>query len=742
MAAVEVACPGCKTPLKAPENMGGKKARCKKCGTSFRIPGDKPPKGDTVGDSHVLSAVDPPKGGGPSAAVTVSPFDFGSLLDTTAVPVEPPTPPYIKPVAKKSGAVSQPSPPDRKPPSNKSATARRVVDEASPKAAPKEAGPPVAKLPASSTATPEPDDIPSAIPVDDESRPDEAMSIDDDPVSPSPPVAADPFSFSADHKPVSAPPASTSKAAETPAPAKKVGRTSEPRSVGSYRDRGRGSGGGWGVGKLALVVAVFGLTVGGVVGGVLLYLNSKNEPEQAKAEPVAPERKEDSPPVPEEGKADQKESTGSDRKSKGAGKNRPARTTPSPNAASPQSKDTSRSSPMLALTPGQTIELRPLGDKPATIQEAASVSVVDTAASAVRRVFPPPLADADPAILWQTKPGFQGQGEVLTLGLFSPQTGRQVLALSFDGDGRKDPVCDLSMSADLFAHAVNGAVTVWNTRDKSKVIDAFDPYADKPEQKKAGLAAVYLTQPPDRLVTVSTAGAVHVWHVPTKAPVGEYIPPKAVATRDRITAGKNVALAFGRQSVLLAVGGTVYQVTTKPVETKPGAAKQPSVTGQVAYELGGGVGRSLALAGVGDRVLYAIETDADNKKEKAVMYLSRERPAQFYRWPEKEKPGDPESASWSGDRFASVGTTAGTAMWFEVDEGTVRPVALVRAPTDKAVHAVSEYHYLSLFADPSDPKRSTFVKYSLPLQGLADLTSPTAKRPVPTLRVDAKGLAK
>src|SRR5438552_13276555 len=38
MAKLEVPCPGCKTVLKAPAEAAGRKAQCKKCGATFRIP--------------------------------------------------------------------------------------------------------------------------------------------------------------------------------------------------------------------------------------------------------------------------------------------------------------------------------------------------------------------------------------------------------------------------------------------------------------------------------------------------------------------------------------------------------------------------------------------------------------------------------------------------------------------------------------------------------------------------------
>src|SRR3954451_19245396 len=77
MAMLEVACPGCNTKLKAPDTSAGKKAKCKKCGTSFRLPG--PPSG-TAGGAQMLSAVDVP-------AAEPNPF----ALD--ALPPPPPPPP-------------------------------------------------------------------------------------------------------------------------------------------------------------------------------------------------------------------------------------------------------------------------------------------------------------------------------------------------------------------------------------------------------------------------------------------------------------------------------------------------------------------------------------------------------------------------------------------------------------------------------------------------------------------------
>src|SRR5438046_513106 len=104
MAVLEVACPGCKAGLTAPESMAGKKARCKKCGTAFTIPGGN---GEAAGESQMLSAVEVPAA--PAAAPAAkpaprpapapppaagSPFDFDGEPEEA---VAPPPPPAKKP---------------------------------------------------------------------------------------------------------------------------------------------------------------------------------------------------------------------------------------------------------------------------------------------------------------------------------------------------------------------------------------------------------------------------------------------------------------------------------------------------------------------------------------------------------------------------------------------------------------------------------------------------------------------
>jgi hypothetical protein len=96
--AIDVRCPECGSVLKAPEQAAGKKAKCKKCGTSFRVPGGSvpmaTPAGDlesvgglSVADSTSLKTIDP------ASIPTGDPFAFdagaapaGDDADTPVVP--------------------------------------------------------------------------------------------------------------------------------------------------------------------------------------------------------------------------------------------------------------------------------------------------------------------------------------------------------------------------------------------------------------------------------------------------------------------------------------------------------------------------------------------------------------------------------------------------------------------------------------------------------------------------------
>jgi hypothetical protein len=551
-------------------------------------------------------------------------------------------------------------------------------------------------LPAPAAKTPAArDEVFAATVADDEPLP--AAVADDDPlpaaVADEPPPAPAPA--------VPPPPAD---AFAFDAARSKPGRRDDDDEDDDRRDRRpsrAGKTGGSGIMLVAVGAAVFALVAGGVVAGTLVYLNSK-PPEQAKAD-----KKGDPPPndPPAVVKNEPKETP---KEPKGGG--RTATPTPAPAPGpTPPTKGGGKGKAggaMLALPAGKAVAFpaRPAGTRRVveTVDNAVAVAVPF---ADVRRFFPPEKANADIAVVWVSNKGFQGAGEKLTLTRFSPQSGAEVVKLEVDGDGSPDPACDVSADGKLFAvgNRGTGKLTVWDVMGKKKLIDGHDVYAGKAEHKAAKLAAVYLTEPPDRVVTVTTAGAVHVWEVATAAAAGEFVPPKAAA--GKVQPGRGVAPLPNRQGVVVAVGGTVYRVSTAG-----------SVGGGPAAELGGDVGRSLALAASPEgRVVYAFETDADGKKEQAVIGLHDGKKSKAVRLPADA--GEPVAAAWCGDATASVATKTGAAVWFDAENDGFTAQVLVRAPDDKAVHAGGDTHW-TLFPLPSDPKRCAAVEVAPPPGGI------------------------
>jgi hypothetical protein len=565
-------------------------------------------------------------------------------------------------------------------------------------------GRPAARAAGAATPPPDEEDVPSAMPVDDDeplpAAEDEPLvaTVADDTPPPTPPAdPSNPFGFS----PVRTEPAQPRKT----------------QSEGRDTDRGpadrKQPAGGGGLIRVAVAAAVFALVAGGVVAGVLVYLTVKpDEQAQAKNEKKDDATSNEPAPAPPD-KADAAPAAGPDAK--------PGR------GYTSRAQARGKGGP-LALAKVLTFPAKPAAPKLLT-EPASSPVPVAVPFAEVRRFFPPGKADGDVGVAWRSAPGFQGFGEKITLTLFSPNSGRETAKVEADGDGSPDPACDLSADGGTFAlgSRVTGRVTVWDVRKKQKKLDAFDPYADKPEHKAAKLAAVYLTEPPGRLVTVTTAGAVHVFEVGTKALAGEYVPPKAAA--GKVAPGRGVAAVPSRKGVVVAVGGTVYKVDAAG-----------AVTGSQLEDLGTDVGRSLALAvSPGGRVLYAFEADADGKKERAVAELAGGKLGPVFRWPADA--GEPVSAGWSGENVATLGTSQGAVVVFD-GEGGFRPQAVARTPEDKAVHVVAgtDNHW-SLLPVAGNPKGCVAVEVALPLPALGDLTGDRDRQPTASLLLDAKGLS-
>jgi hypothetical protein len=271
---------------------------------------------------------------------------------------------------------------------------------------------------------------------------------------------------------------------------------------------------------------------------------------------------------------------------------------------------------------------------------------------------------------------------------------------------------------------------VWNLADRTKALEGFDPYADKPIHKKAGLAAIYIPSNSKNFLTVSTAGAMHLFEIDTKKQIGEYIPENG--TPGRIVQGKNIAAEESRSSVAVAIGGFIHQVRTLDLKLS------------WKLELRGEAGRSfgLSVAGTPGRIAYAFETDADNKKERAILFCQPNGEPTLFRW--QDSAGEPVSVNWSGTECTVVGTTRGV-VWFQYDsEGKIfTPLAMAEVPNNKGFHETTERAHWYLIANPKDPAKSLMLELAIPIANLLNyLNLAAAKQPLDTLRLDSKGLWK
>lgn len=422
-----------------------------------------------------------------------------------------------------------------------------------------------------------------------------------------------------------------------------------------------------------LAVVLLGLAAAGAVGGAVLFVQSRR--------PVDP----DPTPAPDA-----------------------AAVTPLPveTPATPAAKAAARpTEPAAAPFPNaRPVAFLPPGDTPELIQKPAGAVGLDVPFAAARRVFPPQVRDADPAVLWESRAAFQSVGGQLTLGVFSGQTGGRVGGFTFDADG-PNPPCDLSADGTRFAAAVGGKLTVWDVKSGAKVLDGVAPFADRPGETVAGVFFLG-----GRVAAVSGAGVVRL----PEGPGGEFVPPAggtAVAGRD------------GRNGIV-AVGGTVY-----------GVVFEPPVSGAKVFDLGPGAGRPLAVAASAGKNTAAVYETPGPQPGRFVVRVGPGGRHAVYRWPAGV--GDPVSAGWCGEELLSVGTTTGAAVWFEAEGDRLRPLAVARVPGDKAIHAAAEDHWSLL---PGADGKSVLVWYTMPPQGLVDPLAADDKRPAVTLRLDAAGL--
>jgi hypothetical protein len=377
----------------------------------------------------------------------------------------------------------------------------------------------------------------------------------------------------------------------------------------------------------------------------------------------------------------------------------------------------------------RAFDLRPISAKPELTQNRSGEALpIETPVEKVRRFHAPEnRIEQDAVLVWHSGPSLLGEDK-LTVDSYSGQTGARVGRIEFAGDG-KNPKCDLSADGKRFAAAsTNGLVTVWNLADRSKPLEDFDPYREQADHKRHGLAAVYFGSDPDRLVTVSSAGAVHLFQISNRKLLGEFVPPGALP--GRVELGKSVAADDARASVVLAVGGMVYQLpTTAPLAV----AWKIDLKGEASRSLG------IAVVGVPGRVAYAFETDGPKKRERAVLFALPQGEPVLHRWPETA--GEPTGIHWSGTNMAIVATTRG-AVWVDSSEKSFLPVALAETPGG-GLHAATESFHWYLIPRPGDAARSLLVSLSLPPQDLLEFRNAAqGRQPLATVRLDEQGLWK
>ncbi len=787
MAVVEVACPGCGTTLKAPANMAGKKARCKKCNTPFRIPGAGQP-GDSVGDSQMLSAVEMP---------AVASLDFGAMEDAAPPPKpapkavakapEPKPAPRPTPAMKKAAAGAPasdnpfsfgeepaeepkpaPRPPKEKPapvgklePSRPSKTAPKksvpkpqtaapapvaddgfnfgsMLDEAA--APPPPASPPSAKQKASAKSVAPAEKafaMPGEADDDDEVMDAENVAGDDDEDVPD--AEAAPEAMSLDDEPEAASddpfgfPGPADEAPRSSRGKAKPRRSRDDDEEEEEEEQERPRRGGYhkaasGGGKSKLIAAIIGFVLlGGAAAGVAILVSNQKTDEQAK--PADTEKKEETPP------SDIAPFTNNDPGNKGTTPPTKGTTPPGKGGTTPPTKGPGGDPPprgALALDKTvKTIMLQPANPKPESFQEPVGAAEIDVPFEKIIRIFPPSMAQNDFGVLWTETPGVLGAGSKLVFDVCRP-SGTKQYRINFTGNA-KEAACDMSDDGRWIAHVNGGKLTVWKAEDQTKLVDAIDLHSQSPDFIRGGIVAVYFPgmsdkgeMPPKHVVTVTSIGAVHLWDLATKKLVGTgFTPPQGRA--NRVSATNATTLAPGRGAVIVAVGGAIYHV----------AINDDGVSGSELHDLGGDVPTSHALAMSGSGpLLYVFETGGD-KKERVVRLINTRGVSKSWRWPDAA--GFPTGAAWVDGQKAVVSTSRGGILWFELTENNFYPQGFAVPPNNKGLHATNDVNHWYLIPHPSDAARCGLLQ--LGPTGPTEEPAIANKGIVPTWLLDAKGLS-
>jgi len=800
MPVVEVSCPHCQAKLKAPDTTAGKKGKCKKCGTTFRIPGGAPnanestatggtpalgdfalpttpadaddvPMATAVEDTVLVPPV-PPSPPTPAAVDDEKTEIMAPPAPPVAKPVPPPVakpvpppvaakaepevfslddaepleelplatpPPAAKPASKDAGGVSLSAVPEKStkankpaPPSSKGDRAKTAKAESKPKKKkqdePVRAPAPAAVAPAAATAD-NPfafANAPSAPAKPTESRRRDEEDEEDEPqpkkkrregskpaAAPAAAPAADnPFAFGLTNEPAA--PEKSAKARRRSDDEDDQDDEEQKRRYARPKEKG--------MGKALLITGVVAFVALALsIAAVVVYVIKNRAPEQTKQEkkedPPAPAPSPDPDPKPPDPKPKSKENDP---------KQKPKENDP------PVAKI-----PRLVVGNLREFTVGALPAKLTPVDKPKTTLQIDSPIATVKRVFPPfDARTGDTHILVQTNAGVGGKGEKLSLDTYSASTRNRSERLEYDGDGQANPLCDLHASPTgvRFLAAVDGKIHVWNVVEPKKLVDGVDPYATTPEHQKAGLAAAFLTSEPNQIITVSTAGAVHLFDTTTQKPVEEFIPPGG--SPGKVVLGRTVALSQGGGSVVMFVGGVIYQI-----RTSSGLERVRE------FKLGGEPARSYGLAAsdTSGLIIYAFEADVGkktDKTEKVVLCLPMDAKREImYRWPAAL--GDPVGAFWAGGSMGGVTSARGTVWFFTDQDFTFLPLALTQSASEPSLHLGDKLAYWYVVPREAKTQQAVLVSLSVPFDNFIEFgESYRNKQPLRALRISNAGLAK
>ena len=693
MPGVEVACPGCGAKLKAPDNMAGKKAKCNKCSKKFRIPESKPvdsgagtapptpPKRPAYDQTEAMPAAPADASTGPMPAIPTSPPARGK--DVASLPSADPFD-FRKPT--KPGGSAKPSAP----------------------AAPPLQAPPAKPAPEPLSLDDKPDPLPLPLSSPEPASRSKRRGADENAPRPRKAGATQPAGDTAN-------PFAFGAAGAEVQPRESRRRNDEADNGPRYRS---GKGGTNTVLIVTGLVGALALALG--IAAVVLWVQSRHpEPPKQEKKETAPEAESPAPknPEPKEPEPKPKE--------------------PEPEPKGPMSPVSGLTRPAVAFTKLTPFTVGALPAKPEPADKPRVRRTLELPPKSVKRVFPPADLDSgDTYVLHQIKEPEGGLGGKLALDSYGPAGNlRAEDRIEYESDGLAEPIADVHASKDgaFFLASVGGKLHVWSLGNKEKLIDGVGPYGDKPGHAKSGVAAAFFAANPKQLVLISTAGAVLLYDVETRKPLDEFVPPHGAT--GKVSLGRSVAKAAGGGSVVVAVGGILYQVRSAP-----------GLDRLRTHDLGGDVARSFALAASGTpgHFLYVFQSAPNKagKQDTVAMVLppgDSAKPA-TYRFP-SDSAGSPKGALWAGDDFGGVVTDRGV-LWFGESDKVLEPLVMTQSEAGGEYFGDAQLFWY-VIPKPKDEKKSLLVALPTPFDSFAEWQKEfPANRPLRAVKLDASGLLK